>query len=66
VKVVFYPTQDRSDPRQALGEVLIDEIPANSTKEAVLRYKLTDPGRAYRFSFEPFLKGSLQRIPHSE
>lgn len=65
VKVVFYPTHNRSNPKEAMGEVMVDEVPATSTTLAVLRYKLK-PGeekRQFKFSFEAFLKGSRQRVP---
>ncbi|MCX7019108.1 MAG: C25 family cysteine peptidase [Candidatus Sumerlaeota bacterium] len=64
VKVVFYPTENQQNPKDALGEVILDEAPADSTREAVLLYKLKpgEESRVFKFSFMIFLKGSLQRI----
>lgn len=64
VKVVFYPTPDRRDPKTAMGEAIIDVIPPKSIGEAKIIYKLK-PGeekREFRPSFRAFLKGSLQRV----
>jgi hypothetical protein len=64
VKVVFYPTPDRRDPKTAMGEAIIEEIPPRSIGEAKIIYKLK-PGeekREFRPSFRAFLKGSLQRV----
>jgi hypothetical protein len=65
VKVIVYPTHDRGNPKDALGETLIEEILPNATAQAVIHYKLK-PGeekRVFEPSFEAFLKGSLQRVP---
>ncbi|MCX7717987.1 MAG: C25 family cysteine peptidase [Candidatus Sumerlaeaceae bacterium] len=66
VKVVFYPAGQRGKPGAALGETIIDTIPPGSFAEAQIIYRLRpgDEKKPYlKFTYEAFLKGSLQRVP---
>jgi hypothetical protein len=66
IRVVFYPTP-RLVPKDAMGDAIIDVLPAGATRDATLVYKLK-PGEEtfpFRPSCETMLKGSLQRTPLS-
>ncbi|MBX7246284.1 MAG: hypothetical protein K1X53_12380 [Candidatus Sumerlaeaceae bacterium] len=66
VKVVFYPVGHHGEAAQAVGEVILDEVPPQSSAEARLTYRLRpgDEKKDYLgFTFDAFLKGSLQRMP---
>lgn len=67
VRVLIYPTPERK-PEQLLGEVLLDEVPPRSHRDAVLTYKLKpgEESREFTPSFDAFLKGSAQRALQAE
>jgi hypothetical protein len=66
VKVVFYPAGERGKPGAALGETIIETVPPKGFAEGQIIYKLRpgDEKKTHlKFTYEAFLKGSLQRVP---
>lgn len=63
VRVVFHAGR-RPEPDNRLGEVMLDEVPAGASREAVFEHTLKpeDGGRAFEFSYTIALKGSSQRV----
>ena len=63
VRVVFHAGR-RPEPDNRLGDVMLDEVPAGASREAVFEHALKpeDQGRAFEFSYTIALKGSAQRV----
>ncbi|MGI8907866.1 MAG: C25 family cysteine peptidase [Candidatus Sumerlaeaceae bacterium] len=64
IRVVFYPTPKRVQ-KDAMGDAIIEVLPAGTSRDAVLVYKLKPGEEKFKFvpSCETMLKGSLQRTP---
>lgn len=68
VRVVVYGDRRSRNRAEVLAEDFLQEIPAQTTVEHVLTYRLapSDVGRRFEPWFEVFLKGSAQRVPWPE
>jgi hypothetical protein len=64
IKVVFYPTP-RINPKEAMGEAIVEVLRAGEQVDAVLTYKLKpgEENKSFQPTCETMLKGSLQRTP---
>lgn len=67
VRVVIYPSPEKKK-NEVMGDLILDEIPAKSHRDAIVVYKLKpgEESRPFTPVFDAFLKGSLQRAPQEE